>query len=70
MVKRHNVMHRRLEQVPKGVVQKQALEFKNYGTQILKLKTCFPKLQKQKHVIENYLCKKQVILKNTSEKQI
>ena len=70
-------MHRGLEQVPKGVVQKQTKGFKNYVSQKLKLKTCFPKLQKQKHVflkisypklnnelIENY------VKNNASEKQI
>ena len=69
-------MHRRLEQVPKGVVQKQAKRFKDYRTQKLKLKTCFPKLQKQKYVFLkiNYpKLKNEVIenhIKNTSEKQI
>ena len=69
-------MHRGLEQVPKDVAQKQTKGFKNHVSQKLKLKTCFPKLQKQKHVflkisypklnnevIENYI-------KNASEKQI
>ena len=64
-------MHRRLEQLPKDVMQKHAKRFKNHGTQKLKFKTCFHKLQKQKHVflkinypklknevIENYICKK------------
>ena len=75
-LKRHNVIHRRLEQVPKGVVQKQTKGFKNYGMQKSKLKTCFPKLQKPKHVFLkiNYPKRKnQVIenyIKNTSEKQI
>ena len=57
-------------------MQKQAKGFENYGTQQLKLKTCFPKLQKQKHVflkIDYPKLKNEVIenyINNTSEKQI
>ena len=41
-------MNRRLKQVPKGVMQKQAKGFKNHGTQKLKLKKMFSLTSKVK----------------------